>query len=111
MCLPISNLMTINNLTQKVLSCCSKNEKETVAKLKESTNNPLMHIRNNNTSSSDENDDSNSSSAGEDLRNDNQGILDSGSKVSKSIAFGPLTTISAEMMHVPPRSRAGSGSR
>jgi hypothetical protein len=101
--------MTINNLTQKVLQCCNKNQKETVAKLKESSNNPLMHIRNNNTSSS-ENDDSNSSDAASDLRNDH-GILDSGSKVSKSIAFGPLTTISAEMMQGPPRSRAGSGSR
>ena len=73
-----------------------------------------MHIRNNNTSSSSSNNDS-SSAGGEDLRNDH-GILDSGSKVSKSIAFG-LTTLSAEM-HAEshnnnrlPRSRAGSGSK
>ena len=41
----ITNLMGLTNLTQKIISLCTKNEKDCVNKLKESSLNPLMHLK------------------------------------------------------------------
>jgi len=48
--------MGLAGLTQKIIALCSKNEKECVQKLKESSLNPLMHLGNGNHSSSDSSD-------------------------------------------------------
>ena len=51
-CIQISSLAGLAGLSQKITAICSKNEKECVQKLKESSLNPLMHLKGNDSSSS-----------------------------------------------------------
>jgi hypothetical protein len=62
-CIQISHLIGISGLAQRIYSHISKNEKECIQKLKESSTGPLMHYRNNSDSESSISDGSNNNSS------------------------------------------------
>jgi len=88
--------MGLTTLTSKIISLCTKNEKDCVTKLKESSLNPLMHLKGNrdNSSSSDSDSDSDSDgvSAFQSKRGSKMGQhqRDSDLRVSSNIGMGNL---------------------
>lgn len=51
-CVQLTTLNGVGNQIQKIMSVCKKNEKECMQKLKESSANPLIHLKNHNDDSS-----------------------------------------------------------
>ena len=73
LCTQTSNLLGLNNLTHSILRICNQNEKESILKLKESTNNPLLLLKDRTIENSDDSD-SSSDNSDENIRRKHNSI-------------------------------------